>query len=105
MSQIERAIWKKQLCQQIEYCLYMEMYTGRKENETCRIAINYDDPQNVYGYLYDDSNQIEEIEGVFSDGTVTLHTSNFGDITFNMDSLFQYRARDCKKYVGCYWNR
>lgn len=105
MSQIERAIWKKQLCQQIEYCLYMEMYTGRKENETCRIAINYDDPQNVYGYLYDDSNQIEEIEGVFSDGTVTLHTSNFGDITFNMDSLFQYRARDRKKYVGCYWNR
>lgn len=110
ISILEKTLRENELYNQIEDCLYFEMYLGNntgnetslisihytpcsskrmpEENETYLVAINYNNPQNVYGYLFTPEGSCENITGTFSEEVFMLKADNVGEFTVNLKDIY-----------------
>lgn len=73
-SNTNEILWRNKLYDEIENCLFFEFSTDKERKKIYKLAINYDDPKHVYGYLYDYNGNCEEVKGVLEAEKCKLDT-------------------------------
>lgn len=89
LSTIERILLRNKLWSQIEDYMFFELNDA---DNTC-IAVNYQDRQNVWGYLYGKDKVGIDLKGVFNDGDLILKTENDSVLTIHINAYKEFREQ------------
>ncbi len=101
-SIIESQLWLNELYNQIEDYLFLGVFI---EEKPYKMALNYQNPNKVWGYLYDEKGNCENIEGTFSVGLFMLKSALIGTITVEYDPLKNKKDPQCYGYTHKYESR
>ena len=101
-SIIESQLWLNELYNQIEDYLFLGVFI---EEKPYKMALNYQNPSKVWGYLYDEKGNCENIEGTFSVGLFVLKSALIGTITVEYDPLKNKKDPQCYGYTHKYVSR
>ncbi|MBR4839133.1 MAG: hypothetical protein IK005_01505 [Paludibacteraceae bacterium] len=93
-SIIESQLWLNELYNQIEDYLFLGVFI---EEKPYKMALNYQNPDKVWGYLYDEKGNCEEIEGFLSFGIFVLNSERRGEIIVECAQLENH---DSPNYYG-----
>ena len=91
---IENQLWLNKLYEQIEDYLYLGIFI---EGKPYKMALNCQNPDKVWGYLYDEKGNCEEIEGFLSFGIFVLNSERRGEMIVECAQLENYNS---PKYYG-----
>lgn len=86
LSTIERILLRNKLWSQIEDYMFFEL----NDAENSCIAVNYQDRQNVWGYLYGKDKIEIDLKGVYEDGILTLKAANDSVYTIDINAYKGY---------------
>lgn len=89
LSTIDRILLRNKLWNQIEDYMFFELNDA---DNTC-IAVNYQDRQNVWGYLYGKDKVGIDLKGVFNDGDLILKTENDSVLTIHINAYKEFREQ------------
>ena len=86
LSTIEKIFFENMLWSQIEDYMFFEL----NDAENSCIAVNYQDRQNVWGYLYGKDKVGIDVKGVYEDGILTLKAANDSVYTIDINAYKGY---------------